>query len=281
LKRFVLVLGALLAAGCNFKAEVDEYCTETQSCTQTADGQYCVTQGHSCQEGQCCEGLVCGPGGQCQGGGTVSLSATELDFGNLSLDATERSHLTLDVLNEGPLPASGFRVRLGGRLFGTAPGVAGQPSASLFIPGEFTLDGSDCLERSPLAVGARCALRLSFGPVPHNGYLGRRETTLELENPAASQVLTVRLDGALGEKLSLRKVGGAQVLMRASEFGLEALPAGEYAGYYARGNSVTLEYSRLPDGVQFVGWSAPCNHAEVRCTVVMDGNVYLTATFSR
>lgn len=285
MRNFFLVLGALLCAGCNFEAEVDEYCRETFNCEQAADGNFCVKVGHACQEGDCCEGLVCGPSGQCQGGGTLSLSASEHDFGSISFEATQRGEATLEVRNEGPLSASGFSAGLGRGSVSYGLDSAGLSSASQSESGGFRLDSSDCDSRSSLAVGERCSLKVSFGPTSYSSP-GRYEETLRVENPAAAQVVTLKLIGGLGEPLTVDIVGVPPQDLEQRRAGVWAWSgsfqcwAPRCVGYYRQGEAVRVEPSLNTSALKFSGWTGACTGTTSSCSIVMDGPRELTATFS-
>lgn len=270
MRRFVLVLGALLATGCNFEAEVSEYCTETQSCTQAANGEFCVMSGHPCQEGQCCEGLVCTSSGTCASGATLSVSPTSLDFGHLLRTSSNVLRQPVVVTNTGSVPTGTLRLEFA---TGTSPLLSIEPG--------------DCAGRV-LAPGAQCTMQVTFAP--RQG--GKVEAELRIQHDLPSAVMRVPVLGIVGVPLSVETEDVRMMNWSVDQAGVVSSEPKrlfcrrEYytllescTAYFALDEQVTLRAGG-PQGLGFVEWSGACQGAASECTLSLTDATQVRARFA-
>ncbi len=274
MRRFVLVLGALLASGCNFQAEVDEYCTETQSCTRAADGQFCVTEDHACQEGQCCAGLTCGSSSTCVPAAQLSASPAGPDFGRyLDVAPGAAAERTVVVTNTGSTATGALRISL--------------PAAAA---GLFSLQTGDC-EGRVLAPQESCTLMLTFTPTR----LGKLQVLLTLDHAGPSVPTHVTLTGTVGVALTVEPINfdpetssmyrpDAHVVSEPT--GISCLrtnsePAsGTCTAYFPAGAAVALRAGPMYGGYGVEAWDGDCLSDEARCVLTLQADARVVSRFT-
>ena len=272
MKRLCLLLGALLAAGCNFEAEMDEYCRETFNCEQSVSGGYCATLGSECSEGECCAGLMCGSSGTCIHGAQLGASPAAVDFGQFPRGASAAVQQHVVVTNMGTIPT--------GTLHPLLPEGA---------PGNLSLDGTGCEGRT-LAPGEQCTLRVSYLP----SHAGKHEATLRVEHGSGSVPLTVALVGITGVALSVEpRSEGGNAWEAHGNGRLVSEPAGIDCGltahtssavgtctaYFLADTQVVLSSSSAT-GWGVASWSGACEGSGPHCVLTVTGEAQTAALFS-